>query len=92
MTLEIAQLLISLTGRIAVYGVGDEFDGNLVRNTQSTLHSMAELSHALTSFVDTYFHGLISRASKMAIRLMLAHHHVSIASSCIIIKSFHPNL
>ncbi|KAJ5159547.1 transcriptional regulator family: Fungal Specific TF [Penicillium canariense] len=58
-----------------VYGVGDEFNGSLIRNTQSILHSMAELSHDLTAFLDTHFHGLISRASKMAIRLMLAHHH-----------------
>lgn len=39
---------------------------------------MAELSHDLTAFLNQNFHGLISRASKMAIRLMLAHHHVSI--------------
>ncbi|KAJ5148094.1 transcriptional regulator family: Fungal Specific TF [Penicillium atrosanguineum] len=58
-----------------VYGVGDEFNGSLVRNMQSILHSMAELSHDLTAFLNTHFHGLISRASKMAIRLMLAHHH-----------------
>lgn len=37
---------------------------------------MAELSHDLTEFLNTHFHGPISRASKMAIRLMLAHHHV----------------
>lgn len=61
---------------IDVYGVGDEFNGSLVRNMQSILHSMAELSHDLTAFLNTHFHGLISRASKMAIRLMLAHHHV----------------
>lgn len=63
---------------IAVYGVGDEFNGTLIRNTQSILHSMAELSHDLTAFLNQNFHGLISRASKMAIRLMLAHHHVCI--------------
>lgn len=37
---------------------------------------MAALSYDLTDFLNTNFHGLISRASKMAIRLMLAHHHV----------------
>lgn len=37
---------------------------------------MAELSYDLTAFLNAHFHGLISRASKMAIRLMLAHHHV----------------
>lgn len=62
---------------IAVYGVDNDFDDTLVRSTQSILHSMAELSQDLTDFLDTHFHGLISRASKMAIRLMLAHHHVS---------------
>ncbi|KAJ5770190.1 uncharacterized protein N7511_002241 [Penicillium nucicola] len=58
-----------------VYGVGNENDDTLVRSTQSILHSMAELSNDLTAFLNTHFHGLISRASKMAIRLMLAHHH-----------------
>ncbi|KAJ5690727.1 Transcription factor [Penicillium macrosclerotiorum] len=58
-----------------VYGVGDEFNGSLIRNTQSILHRMAELSQDLTAFLNTHFHGLIGRASKMAIRLMLAHHH-----------------
>ncbi|KAJ5811418.1 hypothetical protein N7474_007719 [Penicillium riverlandense] len=58
-----------------VYGVGKEFDGTLIRNTQSLLHDLAELSHDLTEFLNTHFHGLISRASKMAVRLMLAHHH-----------------
>lgn len=66
-----------LTRKLAVYGVGNEYDDTLVRSTQSILHSMAELSHDLTAFLNTQFHGLISRASKMAIRLMLAHHHVS---------------
>ncbi|KAI2789435.1 hypothetical protein POX_d04924 [Penicillium oxalicum] len=58
-----------------VYGVGEEFDGALIQNTQSILNSMAQLSQDLTSFLSTNFHGLISRASKMAIRLVLAHHH-----------------
>jgi hypothetical protein len=66
-----------LTRNLAVYGVGTDYDDTLVRSTQSILHSMAELSHDLTAFLNTQFHGLISRASKMAIRLMLAHHHVS---------------
>ena len=68
---------ISANGDLAVYGVDNDFDDTLVRSTQSILHSMAELSHDLTEFLNTHFHGLISRASKMAIRLMLAHHHVS---------------
>ena len=60
-----------------MYGVGNKFDGSLIRNTQSILHSLAELSHDLTAFLNTHFGGLITRASKMAIRLILAHHHVS---------------
>ncbi|KAJ5537241.1 transcriptional regulator family: Fungal Specific TF [Penicillium frequentans] len=65
----IAQILTT------IYNPGDELNGSLIRNTQSILHSMAELSHDITAFLNTHFHGLISRASKMAIRLMLAHHH-----------------
>ncbi|KAL4787722.1 hypothetical protein BJX76DRAFT_369010 [Aspergillus varians] len=58
-----------------VYGVGEEFNGTLVQNTQAILHSMAELSHDLTEFLNTHFYGVINRASKMAIRLMISHHH-----------------
>ncbi|CAI7676098.1 unnamed protein product [Penicillium pancosmium] len=70
-----------------VYGVGDEFNGTLIRNTQSILHSMAELSHDLTAFLNQNFHGLISRASKMAIRLMLAHHHCCADSAQTILQT-----
>ncbi|KAJ5560885.1 transcriptional regulator family: Fungal Specific TF [Penicillium sp. DV-2018c] len=75
LTLHVRLSRLMATILTTVYGVGNYFDDTLVRSTQSVIYSMAELSHDLTEFLNTYFHGLISRASKMAIRLMLAHHH-----------------
>ncbi|KGO67750.1 hypothetical protein PITC_000880 [Penicillium italicum] len=59
-----------------VYGVGNDFDDTLIRSTQSILHSIAELSYNLNVFFDAHFYRLISRASTLVIRLMLAHHHL----------------
>ncbi|KAJ5083451.1 transcriptional regulator family: Fungal Specific TF, partial [Penicillium angulare] len=76
-----------------VYGVGDEFNGSLIRNTQSILHGIAELSHDLTAFLNEHFHGLISRASKMAIRLMLAHHHcIVLATRPLVMCALHMHI
>ncbi|KAJ5638537.1 transcriptional regulator family: Fungal Specific TF [Penicillium herquei] len=76
-----------------VYGVGDEFNGSLIRNTQSILHGIAELSHDLTLFLNKHFHGLISRASKMAIRLMLAHHHcIVLATRPLVMCALHMHI
>ncbi|KAJ5497430.1 Transcription factor [Penicillium fimorum] len=76
LTLHVRLARLMATILTTVYGVGNDFDDTLVRSTQSILHSIAELSYDLTAFLNAHFHGLISRASKMAIRLMLAHHHV----------------
>ncbi|CDM31333.1 transcriptional regulator family: Fungal Specific TF [Penicillium roqueforti] len=75
LTLHVRLSRLMATILTTVYGVGNDSDDTLVRSTQSILHSMAELSYDLTAFLNAHFHGLISRASKMAIRLMLAHHH-----------------
>ncbi|KAK2038465.1 fungal-specific transcription factor domain-containing protein [Colletotrichum somersetense] len=58
-----------------VYGVGKEFDGSLVPNTQSILRDLARLSRDLTALLDTHFQGSVSRASRMALRLILSYHH-----------------
>ncbi len=71
-------LLPVLIRTIAVYGVGNEFDGTLIKNTQSIFRSLAELLQDLNVFLNTHFQGSVSRASQMAIRLVLAYHHVSI--------------
>ncbi|KAK1708865.1 fungal-specific transcription factor domain-containing protein [Colletotrichum lupini] len=60
-----------------IYGVGKEFDGSLVPNTQSILRDLARLSRDLTALLDTHFQGSVSRASRMALRLILSYHHVS---------------
>ncbi|KAK1479597.1 fungal specific transcription factor domain-containing protein [Colletotrichum cuscutae] len=58
-----------------IYGVGKEFDGSLVPNTQSILRDLARLSRDLTALLDTHFQGSVSRASRMALRLILSYHH-----------------
>ncbi|TDZ32465.1 Proline utilization trans-activator [Colletotrichum spinosum] len=58
-----------------VYGVGKSFDGSLVPNTQSILRDLARLSRDLTALLDTHFQGTVSRASRMALRLILSYHH-----------------
>lgn len=52
--------------------------GALIRDIQSILHALADLSHDITEFLDNSFHGMVGRGSKMAVRLMLAQHHVSV--------------
>ncbi|KAK1688938.1 fungal-specific transcription factor domain-containing protein [Colletotrichum godetiae] len=56
-----------------------EFDGSLVPNTQSILRDLARLSRDLTALLDTHFQGSVSRASRMALRLILSYHHVNTA-------------
>ncbi|OGM39385.1 hypothetical protein ABOM_011804 [Aspergillus bombycis] len=58
-----------------VYGVDSASNGALIRDIQSILHALADLSQDITEFLDSSFHGTISRGSKMAVRLMLAQHH-----------------
>ncbi|KAF7563413.1 hypothetical protein G7046_g724 [Stylonectria norvegica] len=69
--------LSRLTARIltTVYGVGEEFDGSLIKNTQSILRNLAQISQDLTSLLRTHFQGSINKASRMALRLVLAYHH-----------------
>ncbi|KJK66218.1 fungal transcription factor regulatory middle homology region [Aspergillus parasiticus SU-1] len=61
-----------------VYGVDSASKGALIRDIQSILHALADLSHDITEFLDNSFHGMVGRGSKMAVRLMLAQHHVSV--------------
>lgn len=65
----------------AVYGVGKEFDGALLRNTQSILYILADLSRDLSHTFSAQFQGSISQISRTTTRLMLSYHHVSIPES-----------
>ncbi|KAB8256879.1 fungal-specific transcription factor domain-containing protein [Aspergillus pseudonomiae] len=58
-----------------VYGVDNASNGALIRDIQSILHALADLSQDITEFLDSSFHGTVGRGSKMAVRLMLAQHH-----------------
>jgi hypothetical protein len=60
----------------AVYGVGRDFEGSLIKNNQSILRQLAELSKDVTALLNTHFQGSINRASRMALRLILSYHHV----------------
>ncbi|OAQ76810.1 fungal specific transcription factor [Purpureocillium lilacinum] len=69
--------LSGLTARIftTVYGSGGASDGSLIPNTQSILRDLARVSQDLTDFFRTHFQGSVSRASRMAQRLMISYHH-----------------
>ena len=66
-----------LTCAAAVYGVGEEFDNSLVKNTQSILRNLAQISRNLTELLDTHFQGSVNKTSRMAFRLVLSYHHVN---------------
>ncbi|KAL0258451.1 hypothetical protein SLS55_005944 [Diplodia seriata] len=59
----------------AIYGVGKQFDGSLVPNTQKVLRELAQLSKDINELLNTHFQGSISKASRMALRLILSYHH-----------------
>ncbi|KAI5459220.1 hypothetical protein BGZ63DRAFT_272938 [Mariannaea sp. PMI_226] len=69
--------LSRLTARIltTVYGVGKNFDGTLISDTQSILRNLADLSRDLNSLISTHFQDSISKASRTATRLILGYHH-----------------
>ncbi|KAH6692311.1 fungal-specific transcription factor [Plectosphaerella plurivora] len=69
--------LARLMARIltAIYGVGQQFDGSLVTNTQEVLRDLAQLSKDINALLNEHFQGSISRASRMALRLILSYHH-----------------
>lgn len=62
---------------IAVYGVGKDYDGTLFSNTQSILRNLAELNRDLMNIINKHFRDSISKASRIATRLVLQYHHVS---------------
>lgn len=66
---------------LAVYGVGNEFDGSLVKDIQTTLRTLAGISTELHALLDTYFSGSIQKASRTVLRLLLSYHHVSMLVS-----------
>ncbi|KAL4940410.1 hypothetical protein BDV06DRAFT_230348 [Aspergillus oleicola] len=76
-TLTLHVRLARLSARIltTVYGVGSDFDGTLIKDTQSIFRDLAELSHDLNDLLRTHFNGSLSRASRAATRLILAYHH-----------------
>ncbi|KAL3437744.1 hypothetical protein BDV09DRAFT_192744 [Aspergillus tetrazonus] len=76
-TLSLHVQLARLSARIltTVYGVGADFDGTLIKGTQSIFRNLAELSQDLNDLLKTHFHGSLSRASRAATRLILAYHH-----------------
>ncbi|RDW59329.1 fungal specific transcription factor domain-containing protein [Aspergillus mulundensis] len=54
--------LARLSARIltTVYGVGADFDGTLLKDTQSIFRNLAELSQDLNDLLKTHFHGSLS--------------------------------
>ncbi|KAF5855190.1 hypothetical protein ETB97_009744 [Aspergillus alliaceus] len=75
MTLHIRLSRLMANILTTVYGVGRDFEGSLIKNTQSILRQLAELSKEVTALLNTHFQGSINRASRMALRLILSYHH-----------------
>ncbi|KAL6899918.1 hypothetical protein GGI43DRAFT_427621 [Trichoderma evansii] len=75
--LELQIRLARLTAKIlgGVYGVDRNFSGTLVKDTQSVLQSIADISRDLTVYLETKLHGTDIRTSKIATRLILSYHH-----------------
>ncbi|KAL1617789.1 hypothetical protein SLS54_007568 [Diplodia seriata] len=63
----------------AIYGVGKQFDGSLVPNTQKVLRELAQLSKDINELLNTHFQGSISKA----LGLISDHHIVSLLQSCV---------
>ncbi|PYH86340.1 hypothetical protein BO82DRAFT_273357 [Aspergillus uvarum CBS 121591] len=64
-----------ITETPAVYGVGPDSTGTLIKDTQAILRDLAELSQDLTVFLNAEFPAALSRASRTATRLILGYHH-----------------
>lgn len=60
----------------AVYGVGAQFDNSLIANTQSIIRDLARLCQDITDLLRTHFQGSVTKASRMAQKLMISYHHV----------------
>ncbi|KAF5720554.1 heterokaryon incompatibility het-6 [Fusarium globosum] len=70
---QLARLIARLLG--TVYGVGKDYDGTLLSNTQSILRNLAELNRDLNNIINNHFRDSISKASRIATRLLLQYHH-----------------
>ncbi|VUC25742.1 unnamed protein product [Clonostachys rosea] len=75
MTLQIRLSRLTATILTGVYGVDKNFDGSLLRETQSVLHKLAAVCRDLTSYLGTTLHGTNIKTSKLATRLILSYHH-----------------
>ncbi|PNP85927.1 hypothetical protein FNYG_00983 [Fusarium nygamai] len=69
---QLARLIARLLG---IYGVGKDYDGTLFSNTQSILRNLAELNRDLNNIINNHFRDSISKASRIATRLLLQYHH-----------------
>ncbi|KAF4980670.1 hypothetical protein FZEAL_3338 [Fusarium zealandicum] len=70
---QLARLIARILG--TVYGVGKDYDGTLITDTQSILRNLAELNRDLNTIISTHFRDSISKASRTATRLLLQYHH-----------------
>ncbi|KAJ3542240.1 hypothetical protein NM208_g4208 [Fusarium decemcellulare] len=75
LTLQIRLSRLTATILTGVYGVDRNFDGKLLSDTQSVLHSLAEVSREIGTFLETRLQGTNIRSSKIATRLILSYHH-----------------
>ncbi|KAM0424174.1 hypothetical protein ACHAPT_010543 [Fusarium lateritium] len=75
LTLQIRLSRLTATIMNGVYGVDRNFDGTLLNDTQSVLHSLADVSRDISAFLETRLQETNIRSSKIATRLILSYHH-----------------
>ncbi|KAM5386674.1 hypothetical protein ACJZ2D_000637 [Fusarium nematophilum] len=73
LSVQLSRLIARILG--TVYGVGKDYDGTLITNTQSILRKLSELNRDLSTIINTHFKDSISKASRTATRLLLQYHH-----------------
>lgn len=64
-----------------MYGAGNKIDGAFLSDTQSVLHSLAEVSRELEVVLNARFDNSVGGLSRMSTHITLSYHHVSLPAS-----------
>lgn len=76
LALQIRLARLTATILTGVYGVDRSSSGSLLRDTQSALHDIADISRDMSVFLGSNLEGINIKTSKTATRLILSYHHV----------------
>ncbi|TPX17756.1 uncharacterized protein E0L32_002857 [Thyridium curvatum] len=75
LALQIRLARLTATILTGVYGVDRSSSGSLLRDTQSALHDIADISRDMSVFLGSNLEGINIKTSKTATRLILSYHH-----------------